>query len=495
METSKLTRTLGMKEGITITTGTVVGVGIFTVGANCVGILGSSVIIYTLIAMIICIFPAMMYAEMGAMLPYAGGTYEYAKRAINKPIANIAAWHYIIAIIAACASEALAFSNYFSWILSGLGIDITIDTRMIAFILMAFFIAINFRGIKMSSRWQNGFVAFFWAASSIWMFYMFRNVDLGNFIPSQFAEIPGFRDAVLLITYLWWCFAGFETVVGMGGEIKFPQINIPRTLLLSPLLIFSVSALFQYFLIGVVPTDLIGLIAEAEAPYAQGLQMAGYVGFPLVFLCVAIAFGGDLSTMNPGIAAPSRYIFQMGSDHVLPEIFGKVHKDFKTPFVAVLFVGMIAFMLILTNSIVIIAEISICSLFWCYIIGFFSFLSLRKRETELKRPYKMPFGIFGAVISIVIYAIMMLNLGARYFALSCIITAVCLLFYYFYSRKHSLSGEELRSIRDAEAGELEEDRPSEKERAGMDREFKAWRRIVAALFLFTIGIYLFSFVQ
>ena len=138
----------------------------------------------------------------------------------------------------------------------------------------------------------------------------------------------------------------------MGGEIRFPQINIPRALLLSPLLIFTVSALFQYFLIGVVPTELIGSIAEAKAPYAEGLQIAGYVGFPLVLLCIAIAFGGDLSTMNPGIAAPSRYIFQMGSDHVLPEIFGKVHKNFKTPFVAILFVGIVAFMLILTNSIV-----------------------------------------------------------------------------------------------------------------------------------------------
>ena len=143
--------------------------------------------------MLICVLPAMMYAEMGSMLPYAGGTYEYAKRAINKPIANIAAWHYIIAIIAACASESLAFSNYFRWILNGIGISNSIDSRIIAFILMAFFITINFRGVKMSGRWQNGFVAFFWAASCIWMIYMIQNVDLGNYIPSQFADLPGFR--------------------------------------------------------------------------------------------------------------------------------------------------------------------------------------------------------------------------------------------------------------------------------------------------------------
>ncbi len=494
MENTKLSRTLGMKEAITITTGTVIGVGLFTVGANCAGIMGSSVILYTLIAMTICLIPAMMYAEMGSALPYAGGTYEYAKRAINKPVANIAAWHYIIAIIAACASESLAFSNYFGWILNGLGLEIAIDNRIIAFILMAFFVTINFRGVKMSSRWQNGFVAFFWSASLIWMLYMIQNVDFSNYIPSQLAELPGFRDAVLIITYLWWCFAGFETAVGMGGEIKFPQINIPRAMLLSPFLIFSVSALFQYFLVGVVPADMISKIAEAQAPYAEGLQMAGYVGFPLILLCVTIAFGGDMSTMNPGVAAPSRYIFQMGADHVLPEVFGKVHKKYKTPFLAILFVGIVAFMLILTNSIVIIAEISMCSLFWCYIIGFISFVLLRKKEPELKRPYKMKLGIAGAVISVIIYTIMMVNLGMRYFIMSCSITAVCLAFYYLYSRKHSLSGEEMRAIRDLEACSLEEDIPSAEEKTKMDREYRLWKIVITFLFLVTVSVYVIAFI-
>ena len=109
-----LNRELGMKEGISITTGTVVGVGLFTTGAQCVGIMGSGIILLTFISLLICILPAFMYAEMGAALPYAGGTYNYAKRAINVPVANIAAWHYLLALIAMCSTESLAFSNYFS---------------------------------------------------------------------------------------------------------------------------------------------------------------------------------------------------------------------------------------------------------------------------------------------------------------------------------------------------------------------------------------------
>ena len=78
-----------MREGITITTGTVIGVGLFTTGANCVGIMGAGIILLTFIGLLICILPALMYAEMGAALPYAGGTYNYAKRAISLPVANL----------------------------------------------------------------------------------------------------------------------------------------------------------------------------------------------------------------------------------------------------------------------------------------------------------------------------------------------------------------------------------------------------------------------
>ena len=73
-----LRRSLGLRESVTITVGTVIGVGLFTVGANVVGLMGAAVILPTFIAMLVSIYPALLYAEMGAALPYAGGTYKYA---------------------------------------------------------------------------------------------------------------------------------------------------------------------------------------------------------------------------------------------------------------------------------------------------------------------------------------------------------------------------------------------------------------------------------
>lgn len=494
VENLTLERKLGLREATTITVGTVVGVGIFTVGSSTVGTLtGGSVILATLLAFIVSIFPSLIYGEMGGSLPYAGGTYSYAKRALGKPIATVVSWHYIIAIVCTAAGESLAFAYYFSWIFKGAGINFDVDPRIIAGILAFLFIFINYRGVELSGKVQNLFVFFFWIASAVWMLYMVKNVSLDNFTTESFAKLPEFKEFVLLTTFIWWCFAGFETACGMGGEIKYPHINIPRSMKMVTLMIFAVNGLFQFFLTGLVPIELQSKLAVAEAPYALGLELAGYTGFPIILLCCAIALGGDLSTMNPGVAGPSRYMYQMGQDGILPKFFGKVHPIYKTPYISIIVTALLTYGLILTNSIVIIATISVCSIFWVYLIGFLSFYKLRKNEPDLKRPYKMPGASFGVIISVATYCLMLWSTGWYNIALSFIITAVALFYYYFWGRTHSESDEDLKAIMEKEQALLDEDIPSQEEKQNMDKQYKRWFAVSIIMVIVTILAYVVVF--
>ena len=485
-----LSRKLGLREATTISVGTVVGVGIFTVGSSTIGTLtGGSVILATLLAYIASVFPSLMYGEMGGALPYAGGTYNYAKRAAGKPIATVAAWHYIVAVVSTAASESLAFAYYFSWLFKGAGLEVNIEPRITAAILALVFVYINYKGIELSGKFQNGFVFFFWIASVIWMAFMFKNISFDNFAISSFQRLPDFKEFVLLTTFIWWCFAGFETACGMGGEIKYPHINIPRSMILVPFIVFAVNALFQFFLTGLVPLELQGMIATAEAPYAQGLVAAGYMGLPIVLLCAAIAFGGDLSTMNPGVAGPARYIYQMGKDGVLPRFFGKIHPKYKTPYVAVIFTALLIFGLIATGSIILIATISVCSIFWTYLIGFFSFYKLRKNEKSLYRPFKVPYASFAVISSTALYFLMLWSTGWYNIALSFIITGVALLYYYAWGRTHSDTDKELKDVQETESDLLTEDIPTDEEKIGMDKQFKRW--LYVSIFMAILAIVLF----
>lgn len=484
-ENNHLVRVLGLKESISMTIGTVVGVGLFTCGSAQIGLVGSWIIGFTFVALLISIWPCLIYGEMAAALPCAGGTYNYAKRGLNRIWANMAGWHYIVSVVAIGAGETLAFSNYFKILMGQFGIDLSgIDSRIIAIILVAFFLVLNYRGIEMSGRAQTGFVFFFWACSIAWFCYMIPHIHLEYFGGIAMNSLPPFNELMYIFGLVWWCYTGFETCVSMGAETKYPQYTLPRALKISVFLVFAVNALFQWFLAGLVSHEFYGVLAIADAPYAEGLQAAGLVGFPIILLCIGIAFGGDLSTINPGIAAPARYIYTMAEDGSLPAFLGKIHPKYKTPHVAVLMVGIINFILIATGSINYIASVSLISLAICYMIGCLAYLGLKKKCPDMKRPYTAPLGNLGCYVTIIIYIFMLIFADHLALITAGVITVLCIIYWAIFARKRET---QILSIEE-EIGIVEE--PTVEEKKKLDREYRIWKYATIIVTIVALGIYL-----
>ena len=481
----QLVRALGLKESISMTIGAVVGVGLFTCGSAQIGKVGSWIIGFTFIALLISIWPSLIYGEMSAALPCAGGTYNYAKRGLNRIWANIAGWHYIVSVVAIGAGETLAFSNYFKILLEQFNINIEwLDSRIIAIVLIILFLILNFRGIEQSGKAQTGFMFFFWGCAICWFLYMIPKVHIEYFGGITMNELPPFNELMYIFGLVWWCYTGFETCVSMGAETKYPQYTLPRALKISVFLVFALNALFQWFLVGLVPKELYGILAVADAPYAEGLKAVGLIGFPIILLCIGIAFGGDLSTINPGIAAPARYIYTMAEDGALPSYLCKVHSKYKTPYIAIILVGIINFILIATGSINYIASVSLISLAICYMIGCLSYLGLCKKYPDMNRPYKAPLGKIGCIFTIFIYCFMLFFADKVALLTAGIITVVCIIFYYSYSHNRNYY---MPTIQE-EIGEIEE--PDLKTKEKMDKEYKVWKIITVIATLTALGIYI-----
>ena len=486
MENAKpeiLKRTFGMREAVTITVGTVVGVGLFTVGGNVVGQMGSTVIWATFVAMLISIYPARLYAEMGAALPYAGGTYKYASLGLGKPWGMLAGWNFIISLVAVTSGEAFAFSFYIKTALGVLGLELPVSDMFVANVAVLIFIYTNIRGVEMTGRLQNGFLFFFWGVAIIWFIMMLPNVDL-----SYVVRMPDFLDVstggfIGMVALIWWCFAGFETCCAMGEEIKYPQINIPRALFLAPFIVFAVNAIFQWFLVGIVPTEQLAAIADADAPYAQAMTTAGILGLPLFLLAIGISIGGDFSTLNASVAVPPRYLFTMARDGAMPKFFARVHPRFKTPYVAILTLGLLTVTLNLTNSILFIASLSLFADLFYYVIGIVASFGLRVKYPGLNRPYKAPLIKIGAPISAVIYIVMMTELDKSAFKAGVIWCGLGLIIFYFCQDRYGKGTEEL------DERIMAVETPPVEEKAKMDREYKIWRAIVAFFVILAIALY------
>lgn len=482
---TQLVRALGLKESISMTIGTVVGVGLFTCGSAQIGHVGSWIIVITFLALLISVWPCLIYGEMSAALPCAGGTYNYAKRGLNRVWANLAGWHYIISVVGIGAGETLAFSNYFKILFGQFGINLEgVDSRIIAIILVLFFLVLNFRGIEMSGKAQTGFIFFFWGCAIAWFLYMIPKIHLEYFGGIAMDSLPPFKEMMYIFGLVWWCYTGFETCVSMGAETKYPQYTLPRALKISVFLVFVCNALFQWFLVGLVPHNYYHLLAVADAPYAEGLKAAGLVGFPIILLCIGIAFGGDLSTINPGIAAPARYIYTMAEDKSLPSFLCKVHPKYKTPYMAVLVVGIINIILIATGSINYIASVSLISLALCYIIGCLDYLGLKKHCPDMKRPYVAPGGKFGCIFTIVIYAFMLIFADKVALITSGVVTVAAIIYWAIFTRKHE---NKIPSIEE-EIGIIEE--PSPEEKAKMDKEYNIWKIATVIATVIALGIYI-----
>ena len=432
----KFKRKLGLCECITITVGTVIGVGLFTVGANVVGILGPAVMLATLVSLLISIYPSMLYAEMASVIPYSGGTYTYAVIGLGRPAGMLAGWNFIISTVAVSSAEAMAFSFYIRTLLNELNIDLHLSDRFIACAIILIFTLLNVFGVGLTGKLQNGFMFFFWGITAIWIFNMIPNLNIGNFSSNYQPWNVSLESFLKCTAMVWWCFAGFETCSAMGGEVKKPKVNIPRALLLSPFIVYIVNSLFQWVLICIVPKAELSAIADAAAPYAEGMKLAGLIGFPLILLCLGITFGGDFSTLNAGISAQARYLYKMSSDGAVPLIFSKIHTKFGTPYISALFLGMIMLLLVSTGSIIYIASLSLFSTLLYYIIGMLSAWGLRFRYPKIERPYKAPVIKVFLPVSLVIYLFMMTFLDYGAIILG-ILWSVCgILIYFFYSKKH-----------------------------------------------------------
>lgn len=482
-----LKRCFGMREAVTITAGSVIGVGLFTVGSNIVGSMGSSVIFATLAALLISIYPALLYAEMGAALPYAGGTYQFASLGLGRAAGVLAGWNFIISLVAVTGGEALAFSYYFKTLFSAFGYTLPVSDVALALVVTLGFIVANVCGVKIAGRLQNGFMFFFWGVAVIWFLTMIPNISLPAFVQTP-SFLPQSMDMSFgaAVCMIWWCFAGFEACVAMGEEIKYPRINIPRALFLAPFVVFAVNALFQWFLIGITPVDKLAGLATAQAPYADAMAAAGILGFPLALLAAGIAFGGDFSTLNASTATTSRYLFTMARDGVMPAVFAKTSKRFQTPYVAVIALGILTLALIATDSLIYIASLSLFADLFYYVIGIVAAWALRRKCPDLERPYRAPWLMIGAPVSAVIYLYMMTQLETNAFVTGILWSVLGLVIYYVCRKTRGTKEVMTPTLEETGAADLPE---TESEKRAMDREYRLWQVIVGAAVVISLALY------
>lgn len=408
-----LSRTLGLIDITMIGVGAMIGAGIFVLTGIAAGEAGPALVLAFLLNGIVTTFTALSYAELGSCFPEAGGGYLWVKEGLGGTQGFLAGWMSWFAHAVACSLYGLGFGRFAVEIIGlfapGIHETATVWTLIFMTIIVVLFAYINFRGASETGLVGNVvtiakviilgiFIAFGIVA-------MLRRPDLNVFTESFLPH--GLSGVFVAMGLTFIAFEGYEIIAQSGEEVKDPKRNIPRAIFISLIIVVII-----YVLVAIVAIGAVTVPASAgNIPVWEYLEQAQEVAIVRAAEQIMGGWGGILilisglastmSALNATIYSSSRVSFAMGRDNNLPEIFGRIHPQMKTPHWAVAISAVLIIAMALSLPIDEVAKAADVMFLFMFAQVNVTLMTLRRRRPDLDRGYLVPYFPWPAIIGIV----------------------------------------------------------------------------------------------
>jgi amino acid transporter len=188
-----------------------------------------------------------------------------------------------------------------------------------------------------------------------------------------------------------WNYMGWDNASTIATEVERPQRTYPRAMLLA----VAIVALSYVLPVAAIWTTKLPASAWETGSWAD---IAGLLGGPL--LRIALVVGGMVSAFgmfNALVMSYSRVPLAMAQDGMLPRVFAKLHPRTRAPWVAIIACA-VGWALCLGLGFERLVTIDILLYGLSLLLEFAALIVLRLREPELPRPFRVPGGMFGAIV-------------------------------------------------------------------------------------------------
>jgi amino acid transporter len=408
-----LRREIGLIGLMWASVGSIIGSGWLYGAKNAVTVAGPAAVISWGIGAIAIVLLALVHAELGGMFPVAGGTARYPHYAFGGLAGMSFGWFSWLqaATVAPIEVEAMiGYAGHWSFAAGFQNANGTLTTSgfLVACVLMAVFVAVNFLGVKVlahtnsAATWWKIFIPL----ATIFIVAL-THFHSGNFTSHGFMPFGG-KGVLAAISTSGIIFAllGFEQAIQLAGESKNPKKDIPRAVIGSVAIGATIYVLLQVAYIGALP----------GASFAKGWANLAYQGIsgPWAGLASLIGLGwlawflyldAVISPAGTGLiytTSTSRISFGLSRNGYAPKIFEKTERQ-----------GVPWFGLIISFVVGIICFLPFPS--WQQLVSFITSASvlmyagaplaygaLRKQLPNRERPYRLPFGQIISPLSFVI---------------------------------------------------------------------------------------------
>ena len=445
-----LERGLSLTQATAINMIDMVGIGPFITIPIIVGYMrGPQCILAWLLGAALAFLDGSVWSELGAKWPMAGGSYVflqkvYGENRFGKMMSFLLVWQTIIQAPLVVASAAIGFSKYLTYLVSLNGIQ----QKMVSGALVIVVTILLYRNIKSIGKisvllWIITGGTFLWLIGS--GFHNFNPKWAFGFSKDAFDLTPvfwvGLVQASLQSVY---SYLGYYNVCHLGGDIKNPEVNIPRSIFIS---VGGIAILYlgmQIMVSGAMPWQQIAKSNFIVSTYFELIYgpLAGKIATVLVLI---IASASLLAVM----LGYSRIPYAAALDGNFFKIFGKLHPKKQFPYVSLLFLGGIGFIFSLlfklTDVIKAILTMRIIVQFVGQSIGV---IYWHKTKPDDVRPYKMWLYPLPAIIGIIIWLFILFSNNWQYIvgATCFILTGAAVYFLFIEPQKRKREELEKESI-------------------------------------------------
>ena len=401
----ELLRALGLKEAVAINIGCIIGSGIFIVPATIAGYLPAMgpIMLVWIVAGLLTLFGALSLAELSSVLPHSGGPYVYLREGFGKMWGFLFSWNdFFINKAGSMAAVAIAFSTYLGYFFPAvspenpfyradwgiLGVPFTLGwNQIIAIVAIAIVTLVNIRGVQFSGWLMNVFTIAKLAALAFLIITAFGSskATTANMLPWwpeswSFEMTMAFGSA--MVSALW-AYDGWIDVTITAGETKDPTRNVPRALIISTLTVMGVYLLANIAYALIIPIQQMPGQARIAAEVAT--VTVGAMGASIV---VAGIMCSTFGTTNGQALAGPRSIYAPSHDRIFAPAFAKVHPQYRSPYIAILVIGVWGAILTLSGTYDHLTAYVVFGSWFFYGMAALSVIMLRRKMPNAPRPYK-----------------------------------------------------------------------------------------------------------
>ena len=414
-ELSSPPRVIGGIGSFALVIGSMLGIGIFIVPPEVAGYIGSPGLFLLLwvVAGFLAFCGATACAELGTLIPKAGGDYVFQKKAYGPSVAFASGWVLFGAIFAgSIATMSVALCKYQFPVLFGIDFENTMVfgevslLHVVALGIVLLLTSMNAIGALLSARAQTllitvpivlftltavvviatgsgGVTVGEWNQSLVHVLAMGEQM-VGSVSEAQVAGATvTLEHVVKAYLAVYFAYSGWNAVVYVAGEIKNPERNIPRALVGGTITVTVVYVLMCVAFLVVLGVD--GLAGSGEAGTATASVLAGETGQLIVTGLIAMAL---LAGLNGTVMGGARVAFAMGQGGAFLKMVGRLSPRSKAPARALWLQAAWSAVLVLSGSFEQLLALTSLAMLVTGTLTVMSVFVLRRTMPDAPRPYK-----------------------------------------------------------------------------------------------------------